>query len=159
MRGALVMEYKSKNVPYFWCFNSSGEEIALIVRDSHSVEGVDFLTPNSFSQQLALMSRPTGHRIDSHTHLPVSRDVRGTHEVIIMKSGKLRLDLYETTHEYIESVLLEKGDVALLCGGGHGFESIENAVFFEIKQGPYTPEQDKVRFEPTHNQEYIWNNQ
>lgn len=149
----------SRNAPFYWCNNAEGEQIALIVRDSHTVDGIHFLTPNSFSQQLALMSRPTGHVIDSHTHLPVSRDVQGTHEVIIMKSGKLRLDLYETSHEYIESVLLEKGDVALLCGGGHGFESVEDAVFFEVKQGPYTPEQDKVRFESTHNHEFKWNNQ
>ena len=140
----------------FWCKNSKNENLALIVRGSYFPSGVEFVTPPELSQQLALMYRPTGDTIDSHTHLPVGRNVTGTQEVIIMRSGKLRLDLYEEDQRYISSVLLEQGDIALLVAGGHGFSVIEEAFFLEVKQGPFSPEADKTRFPETHSDQIVW---
>ncbi len=40
------------------------------------------------------------------------------------------------------------GDVILLASGGHGFEMIEDSEILEVKQGPYTGDQDKTRFKP-----------
>ena len=36
----------------------------------------------------------------------------------------------------------------LLADGGHGFEVLEPVELFEVKQGPYAGDSDKVRFEP-----------
>lgn len=35
----------------------------------------------------------------------------------------------------------------LLASGGHGFEVLEDLEMIEVKQGPYTGEQDKTRFD------------
>ena len=92
------------------------------------------------------MKHPTGKRIDAHTHNVVHRDVSYTKEVLVIRKGKLRVDFYEDNQAYIESHIIEEGDIILLAYGGHGFECLEEVEMIEIKQGPYLGEQDKVRF-------------
>jgi hypothetical protein len=65
-----------------------------------------------------------------------------------VKKGKLRVDLYSDAREYRDSRVLEGGDVILLVSGGHGFEVLEDVEMIEVKQGPYTGDADKTRFEP-----------
>jgi len=67
--------------------------------------------------------------------------------VLWIKKGKLRVDFYSESQKYLESRMLEAGDVILLAQGGHGFEVIEAVEMFEVKQGPYAGEEDKTRFE------------
>lgn len=123
-------------------------ELALIVRSSFKGENIKFFTPDSYSQQLGYMNRPSGYVIKPHIHLSVSREVHFTKEVLFIKSGKVRVDFYTDDKDYIESKLLESGDVVLLAFGGHGFEIIENCEMLEVKQGPYAGVNDKDRFEP-----------
>jgi len=124
------------------------ELMAIIIRDSHDNEGIEFLTPDDFSQQLAYMHHPSGHTIIPHFHNLVSRTVHYTQEVLVIKSGKLRVDFYNTNRICINQVVLQSGDIILLCSGGHGFEVLEEVSMVEIKQGPYVGENDKTRFEP-----------
>jgi len=120
--------------------------LAIIIRNNYSKDGVEFFTPNDFSQQLAYMKHPKGKRIDAHTHNVVPREVSYTKEVLVIRKGKLRVDFYEDNQTYIESHIVEQGDIILLAFGGHGFECLEEVEMIEIKQGPYLGEQDKVRF-------------
>jgi mannose-6-phosphate isomerase-like protein (cupin superfamily) len=78
----------------------------------------------------------------------VLREVTITQEVLLIKSGKVRVDFYDDDKNYLESTIVAKGDVILLAGGGHGFEMLEESEIIEVKQGPYAGEKDKVRFEP-----------
>ena len=123
-----------------------GKTLAIIIKNEYSKEGVEFFTPNDFSQQLAYMKHPKGKRIDAHTHNVVHRDVSYTKEVLVIRKGKLRVDFYEDDQSYIESHIVEQGDIILLAFGGHGFECLEEVEMVEIKQGPYLGEQDKIRF-------------
>ena len=120
--------------------------IALIIRRSFSAHGIQFFTPNSFSQQLAYMQHSTGKIIEPHVHNPVQREVFYTQEVLFLKRGKLRVDFYDDDRNYLESRILEAGDVILLASGGHGFEALEEIEMIEVKQGPYAGEADKTRF-------------
>lgn len=127
----------------------SGDEVlAIIIRASFRKDGIDFFTPNTFSQQLGYMNRPTGYVIPPHVHNPVVREVQYTKEVLFIKSGRLRADFYSEQQAYLESTILEAGDVILLAYGGHGFEMLEPTEIIEVKQGPYAGDQDKTRFEP-----------
>ncbi len=123
-----------------------GKLLAIIIRNDYTKDGVEFFTPNDFSQQLAYMKHPKGKRIDAHTHNVVPREVSYTKEVLVIRKGKLRVDFYEDNQTYIESHIVEQGDIILLAFGGHGFECLEEVEMIEIKQGPYLGEQDKVRF-------------
>jgi len=126
----------------------SGEEIlAIIVRADFNKDGIEFVTPDDFSQQLAFMKHPTGKVIEPHVHNPVRREVHYTKEVLFIRKGKLRVDFYLEDRSYLESRVLEAGDVILLSAGGHGFEVIEEVEMFEVKQGPYAGELDKTRFQ------------
>jgi mannose-6-phosphate isomerase-like protein (cupin superfamily) len=122
------------------------EELALILRRSFRAEGITFLTANDYSQQLGYMNRPAGYVIPPHVHNPVAREVRFTKEVLFIRSGRVRVDFYTEQQAYIESTVLEAGDVILLAYGGHGFEMLEPSEIVEVKQGPYVGEQDKTRF-------------
>lgn len=122
--------------------------LALILPSSYQAEGIQFFTPDTFSQQLGYMNRPKGYVIAPHDHNPIPRTIEWTQEVLFIRSGKVRLDIYAPdTRKYIESHVLHAGDVALLAHGGHGLEMLESAEIIEVKQGPYTGEADKTRFD------------
>lgn len=129
--------------------------LAIIIRENYSSEGIEFFTPDEYSQQLAYMNHPKGHVIIPHTHNHVERQVKYTQEVLLIKKGVLRVDFYDDAKQYIESIVLREGDIILLASGGHGFEVLENVEMYEIKQGPYIGEGDKTRFE-TKITEYVY---
>ena len=125
-----------------------GSTLAVLLRTDHHSEGIEFFTPNDFSQQLGYMNRPQGYVIPPHVHNSVPREVQFTKEVLFIKSGRVRVDFYDDDQNYLESRILEQGDVILLAFGGHGFEMLQPTEMIEVKQGPYAGEADKSRFEP-----------
>ena len=76
----------------------------------------------------------------------MERKVHLTQEVLYIKSGKVRVDFYDDDQHYLESRVVERGDVILLASGGHGFQMLEDSEMIEVKQGPYCGDEDKVRF-------------
>ena len=126
-----------------------GRQIAIIIRNSFYSDGIEFFTPDDYSQQLGYMNRPKDYVIPPHVHNSVPREVHFTKEVLFIKSGKLRVDFYDDEQNYLESRILERGDVILLAFGGHGFQMLETTEIIEVKQGPYAGDADKTRLEPT----------
>ena len=127
------------------------QSIAIIIRSDYLADGIQFFTADVFSQQLAYMNRPTGYVIPPHVHNPVQRDVVWTQEVLFIRSGRMRVDFYTDGRHYLESRIVKTGDVVMLVAGGHGFEMLEPTEIIEVKQGPYSGDQDKTRFEPVSN--------
>jgi hypothetical protein len=122
--------------------------LAVVLTADHHSQGIEFFTPDDFSQQLGYMNRPKGYVIPPHVHNPVPRGVQFTKEVLFIKSGKVRVDFYDDNQNYLVSRVLYQGDVILLAFGGHGFEMLAPTEMIEVKQGPYAGEVDKTRFEP-----------
>jgi hypothetical protein len=120
--------------------------LGIIIRSEYHSESIKFFTPDDFSQQIGYMNRPQGYVIPPHFHNPVPREVQFTKEVLFIKSGKVRVDFYDDDQNYLESWVLNRGDVILLAFGGHGFQMIEKSEIVEVKQGPYAGDADKVRF-------------
>jgi mannose-6-phosphate isomerase-like protein (cupin superfamily) len=125
------------------------DTLAIIVRNNFHKDGIHFFTPNQFSQQLAYMSHPSGKEIEPHIHKKVQREVNYTQETLFIRKGKLQVDFYTDEQEYVESRILESGDVILLIKGGHGFKVLEDLEMFEVKQGPYAGDEDKIKFIPS----------
>lgn len=132
-----------------------GKLYAMIVSARFSEPGVNFVTPDEASLQVGFMNHPAGKKIKPHIHTPTTRNIYFTHEVLIIKRGKLRVDFYDEQKNYLESHILESGDVILLEYGGHGFEVLEEIEMIEVKQGPYKAEADKNRFEGIQAEETI----
>ena len=124
------------------------ELYAIIIRADYDSEGIQFFTPDDFSQQMAFMGHKKGHEIIPHFHNRVERTVHYTQEVLVIRQGVLRVNFYNSDKVRVQTTLLNKDDIILLCNGGHGFEVVEDVKMVEIKQGPYLQENDKVRFEP-----------
>jgi mannose-6-phosphate isomerase-like protein (cupin superfamily) len=131
----------------FLIIEHDSRKLAIIIKTTYSAKGINFFTPSDFSQQLGYMNRPQGYVIPPHVHNPVPREVQYTKEVLFIKSGRVRVDFYDDDQTYLESRVLESGDVILLAFGGHGFQMLEPTEMIEVKQGPYAGEQDKTRFE------------
>ena len=125
---------------------SAGRLLAIIVSHRYEKPGISFFTPGELSQQLAYMRHPAGRVIMPHVHNPVTREVRLNQETLLIKRGKLRVDFFDHQRVYLESRILEAGDVILLVDGGHGFEVLEELEMFEVKQGPYAGDHDKTVF-------------
>jgi mannose-6-phosphate isomerase-like protein (cupin superfamily) len=122
-----------------------GELLALILRSQFFKEGIEFFTPNTFSQQLGYMNRPKDYVIPAHRHTLQPRKVDYTNEVLFVKSGRVRVDFYRSDNKYVSSRILEPGDVILLVSGGHGFRMLEPTEMIEVKQGPYAGDEDKTQ--------------
>ncbi len=123
-------------------------DLALIIRRTYHSDGIEFFTPNSYSQQIGYMNRPANYVIQPHVHNPVPREVQYTNEVLFIRSGRVRVDFYSEQKSYLLSRELVAGDIILLIRGGHGFEMLEATEMVEVKQGPYAGELDKTRFNP-----------
>jgi mannose-6-phosphate isomerase-like protein (cupin superfamily) len=122
--------------------------LALVLRSDARANGVDFLTTEEMGMQSALMGHPMGKVIQAHEHKQIEKKVSLIGEVLIIREGKLRVDLYDDDRNYLESFILGAGDIVVLPGyGGHGFKVIEKLNMVEIKQGPYNGALDKVRYD------------
>ncbi len=121
--------------------------IAIIIYRDHRTEGLEFITPEDFSLQLGSMLRPVGYKILPHIHNPVHRETFGTQEVLFIKHGKIEIDFFSFEKKYLQSRILETGDIVLLAGAGHGITMIDETEMVEVKNGPFIPGFDKGRFE------------
>jgi uncharacterized protein with PhoU and TrkA domain len=126
--------------------SSDGRSLCLVVRHQIQTDSTTFVTPPEFNLQIGFVVHPAGHVIRRHTHVPIQRHITGTSEVLIVRKGKCVLDVYNDARECVASRELEKGDVMVMVGGGHGFRMLEDTVLIEVKQGPYPGVAEKEWF-------------
>jgi hypothetical protein len=126
----------------------AGSEImAVVLRVGFHSKGLEFLTPPPAFPQLASMHWPAGYRIEAHVHNVIHRDVALTQEVLFIKSGRVKVDLYDQDRQWVADRVLRTRDVILPAAGGHGFTMPEPTEMIEVKQGPYVGDRDKTRFD------------
>ena len=125
---------------------SNGQVLAYIIRGDLTPALTTFLTPPEFKQQVGFVVYPAGGEIHRNDHRPLERKIVGTSEVLVVKQGRCEIDIYNDERELVATRELGPGDIMLMVGGGHGFRMIEDTIFLEIKQGPYTGVDEKERF-------------
>jgi hypothetical protein len=123
-----------------------GQPLAYIIRAAMTPDKTTFLTPPEFKQQVGFVVYPKEGEIARHVHKPLERHLVGTSEVLILKKGHCLIDIYNDERELVATRELFEGDIMLMVGGGHGFRMLDDTVFIEIKQGPYTGIDEKERF-------------
>ena len=127
---------------------SNGSQIlAILIKNSFKKDGVHFFTPTPLEQQVGYMRYQAGHSIPPHIHQKVTRTIQRTTEVLFLKKGQIQANFFRSDQTYHSSRTLEAGDVLVLVSGCHGFEIVEDAEIYEVKQGPYIPDLDKERFQ------------
>ena len=130
------MEIKDKN----------NKILAIIIKGQTIPKGKNFLTENEAEFQLASFNLDSGTQIKRHIHPNQKRNINTTTETLVVIEGKMKVDIYDESLDFIESDILEAGDTVSLIRGGHGLEVINSCKFVEIKQGPYIEEIDKKTF-------------
>lgn len=130
------------------------EIIAIIVRGGFKPKGVNFLTPENFSLQMAVSSYKKGNILKAHTHPQRKLIINDSQEMVHIQTGKVELYLFDSTGKKIRTLVLEKGDTVFFAAGGHGWKTLEDTKIIEAKQGPYFGlEQDKTYLsDPPSNQ-------
>ena len=122
--------------------------LGLIVRGKYrKKKGINFFTPNNFTQQFGYMKHKKQHIIKPHLHKKRATTILYTTEVILILKGLLRVDFYHSNKKYLFSKILKENDIIMLIHGGHGFKVLKDVEILEIKQGPYSLIKDKIKFE------------
>ncbi len=119
-----------------------GSLIALIIRAGYRAEKITFFTPPEYSQQLGYLPHKAGDIIEPHVHKLNRREVHYTQEALLIRKGRVRVDLYDNQRKFLSSHELAQGDIIILCNGGHGFNMLEDCEMIEVKQGPYSGKDD-----------------
>ena len=133
--------------PNFENIEHLGKTIAIVLRNDYNSEQSRFFSPADFSQQFGFLVHRKGHTIPAHFHKKIQREITLTQEVLLIKKGEIRVNLYSSEQEFLTSRLLRAGDIIFLCSGGHGFTMLQDSEIVEVKQGPYSGrDSDKENF-------------
>ena len=126
----------------------NGKLIAIIRRDSDWVEGLNFITPDALFIQVGSWWYQKEKKLASHIHNNFSRKAFRTHEMTYVKSGAMRVLLFDEEKNYFDDFIIREGDLAVFAYGGHGYEILEdNTRIIEAKNGPFVDvETDKTKF-------------
>jgi len=125
----------------------AGQLLALLIRAGYAPEQTVFLTPAQLNLQVGFVVYPAGGQVAPHTHHPLHRHIVGTTEVLIVRKGRCRVDIFSRPKCLAGSWELGEGDIVLLASGGHAVQMYEETVLLEVKQGPYIGTAEKERFE------------
>ena len=120
--------------------------IATIIRAEYLPDKTTFVTPDDYYQQAGFVVYPKGGVISRHSHLPLQRHLIGTPETLLVRKGRVEVELYALDKSLLTTSTLQQGDIILLVAGGHCFRCLEDTVLLEIKQGPYTGLIEKEKF-------------
>jgi len=122
--------------------------LAIIYRENDWLEGLNFITPNELFIQVGSWWYHKGRKLASHVHNDFKREAFRTQEMTYVKTGSMRVLLYDGNKNYLQDFILNEGDLAVFVYGGHGYEILEdNTKIIEAKNGPFVDvETDKTKF-------------
>ena len=110
--------------------------------------GLNFFSADGDFVQVGTWGYDAGKVLARHAHNRVTRAVTHTQEVLLIRRGRLRADIYDAAGVLAEQVEAGPGDLLVLLNGGHGYEVLEDGTeVLEIKNGPYPgADLDRTRF-------------
>lgn len=113
-------------------------QIAVILRSSILISGVNFFTSKDNPLQIGIHQNPKGTKLQPHFHVRTgSIEIKKIQEVLVVQRGKIRVTLYSKKGKIIAKKILSEGDLILLMEDGHGVDFIKDSQIYIIKQGPF----------------------
>lgn len=86
--------------------------------------------------QVSLINNSKG--VLPHKHTQVYRETWSTQEVWVLVEGRLAVNIYGLSNEFIKNFIMSKGNCAVFYRGGHSFVPVSESIkMYEIKNGPY----------------------
>ena len=77
--------------------------VALVVRGEAAASATTFVTAPEAPLQLGLFVYPKAGEVPRHTHRPLERHLTGTADVLVVRSGRCEVDLYDDDRRFITS--------------------------------------------------------
>ncbi len=110
-------------------------------------DGLNFFSADADFVQVGSWGYPSGKTLAAHAHNRVDRSVPWTQEVLYVRTGSLRADIYDSMRSKVAELTVRAGDILVLLRGGHGYAILEDGTqVLEIKNGPYPgAEADRTR--------------
>jgi mannose-6-phosphate isomerase-like protein (cupin superfamily) len=118
----------------------------ILIRRDYQPDGTTFITSPELAQQVGFVVYPAGGVIKRHLHKNVDRKNISSSEALLIREGRLEIDIYDQGKNLLATRELQAGDFVLMVSGGHGFRILEPVVLLEIKLGPYAGAADKELF-------------
>ena len=88
--------------------------LGIIIRGNYlEKKGINFFTNNKLSQQVAFANHPKDYVIKAHSHKKIKRIIKGTPEVLIILSGKMKIYFYGVKGNYLFSKVVKKNDIII----------------------------------------------
>jgi hypothetical protein len=116
----------------------AGQTFAIIQRNSDWQDGLHFCTPDDLFVQAGMWRYEKGKKLRPHRHKIVDRLATRTQELVYIRRGSLRVDLYSENKQKLQDFVLNTGDLAVFVAGGHGYEILEDLTeVLEVKNGPF----------------------
>jgi hypothetical protein len=101
-------------------------------------DGLSFFSEDEEYVQVGAWGYDNGKELLAHTHNEVSREVLWTQEVLYIRKGKVKANIFDTSEQKVAEFVVTEGDVLILLRGGHGYDILEDGTqVLEIKNGPY----------------------
>jgi mannose-6-phosphate isomerase-like protein (cupin superfamily) len=119
---------------------------SILIRREYTPTETTFVTTPDLAQQVGFVVYPAGGVIKRHIHKNVDRQNISSSEALIVRQGRLEIDIYDQNKKLLATRELQAGDFVLMVSGGHGFRILENAILLEVKLGPYAGAMDKELF-------------
>ncbi len=124
-----------------------GVLLAQILSNLSNKTVTEFATDPQHILQVGTIEVNEKRSIPRHRHQQTKRSISGTSEVLIVIKGEVIANIFsQFSTDLIATRKLIVGMVIVLHTGGHSFESAEDSVLLEIKNGPYSESLDKVFF-------------
>ena len=112
--------------------------LAILIHGADWENGLNFVSSQEDYLQVGTWRYDKGKTLQAHIHKTEPRRVPRTQEVVFVKEGRVKADIYTEKRELLRSLELGKNDALVLLSGGHGFEVLEDDTqVLEVKNGPY----------------------
>ena len=123
--------------------SDEGNLLAIFIPSQAATESIEFLTRPENEFQVGLMKRDENSQVKPHVHKLYKREINRTHEFLLVRAGSMKLSLFGLKNEPVHTLVMNNGDSVLLCSGGHSIDFLEPTLLLEVKQGPYSINEDK----------------
>jgi hypothetical protein len=116
--------------------SADGKLLAVVVRNTANIEGLEFFTPDNFPFQFGIHNRSANTHIAAHKHVPFTNiQEMPAQEFFYIESGKVEVGIYHNDQPH-SKVVLNKGDM-IVVNCAHDVTFLEDTKMVELKQGPY----------------------
>lgn len=92
--------------------------------------------------QLVTLKHPKGAYLKAHMHKPKKRVTQKLQECLVVKKGKIKVNLYSPDKVKFKKIFLKEGQLLFMVNGGLGITVIADCEIMEFKNGPFV--EDKV---------------